>query len=348
MDADELDYELPPEAIAQTPVEPRDAARLLVDRGPDLPPEHRHVRDLPRLVGPGDLVVLNDTRVVPARLHLHKDTGGHVEVLALGPALDQSGWWEALVRPARRVPPGTVVRGAGGVPAVEVGAELGDGRRLIRLLEGEPLATLAAHGELPLPPYINVPLADPGRYQTVFAARPGSSAAPTAGLHLTTPLLDAVRATGARVAFVELVIGLDTFRPIQVDRLDDHPMHTERYRVPAPTWEAVTAARRVVAVGTTVVRALESTAATGELEGRTDLFIRRGRPFEVVDTLMTNFHLPRTTLLALIDAFIGPRWRALYAEALAERYRFLSFGDAMLLHRTEAPPAPSRPTRPAP
>jgi S-adenosylmethionine:tRNA ribosyltransferase-isomerase len=195
------------------------------------------------------------------------------------------------------------------------------------------VAVLEVHGELPLPPYISTPLADPARYQTVYADRAGSSAAPTAGLHLTPALLDAVRARGAQVEFVELVIGLDTFRPIQVDDLDDHPMHTERYRVPESTWAAAGEARRVVAVGTTVVRALESAAATGSLEGRTDLFLRRGSPFSVVDVLMTNFHLPRTTLLALIDAFVGPRWRDLYAEALAEGYRFLSFGDAMVLRR---------------
>jgi S-adenosylmethionine:tRNA ribosyltransferase-isomerase len=335
VDVDELDYALPPDAIAQTPVEPRDAARLLVDRGPDAAVEHRHVRDLADLVGPGDLVVLNDTRVVPARLHLQKQTGGQVEVLVLGPSGGAPGWWEALVRPGRRVPPGTVVRGAAGVPAVEVGGELGEGRRLVRVLEGEALDVLDAHGELPLPPYITTPLADPARYQTVFADRPGSSAAPTAGLHLTGGLLDAIRAHGARIGFVELMIGLDTFRPIQVDQVEDHPMHTERYRVPESTWRAAGEATRVVAVGTTVVRALESAAATGSLEGRTDLFIRRGRPFQVVDVLLTNFHLPRTTLLALVDAFVGPRWRDLYAEALREGYRFLSFGDAMLLHRTE-------------
>jgi S-adenosylmethionine:tRNA ribosyltransferase-isomerase len=331
---DELDYELPPEAIAQTPIEPRDAARLLVDRGPALAPEHRHVRDLPSRLGPGDLVVLNDTRVVPARLHLRKDTGGNVEVLALGPAGEgHEGWWEALVRPSRRVPVGAVVRGEQGTPVVEVGAELPAGRRLVRVLDGDPLAALDAHGELPLPPYISAPLGDPARYQTVYADRPGSSAAPTAGLHLTPDLLDAIRDRGARLAFVELVIGLDTFRPIQVDDLDEHPMHTERYRVPEATWDAVGAADRVVAVGTTVVRALESVAERGELEGATDLFIRRGRPFAVVDLLLTNFHLPRTTLLALVDAFVGARWRSLYETALDEGYRFLSFGDAMLLER---------------
>jgi S-adenosylmethionine:tRNA ribosyltransferase-isomerase len=201
----------------------------------------------------------------------------------------------------------------------------------VRGLDADALTVMDEHGEVPLPPYIHTALADADRYQTVFAEHPGSTAAPTAGLHLTPAVLDAAVAAGARVATVDLAIGLDTFRPIQTDEVEDHPMHAERYRVPGASWDAVQAAERVVAVGTTVVRTLESVAATGELEGRTDLFLRGNAQFAVVDALLTNFHLPRTTLLALIDAFIGPRWRELYAAALATGYRFLSFGDAMFL-----------------
>jgi S-adenosylmethionine:tRNA ribosyltransferase-isomerase len=333
VDADELDYDLPAERIAQVPIEPRDAARLLVDQGPDVPPEHRHVRDLPTLLEAGDLLVVNDTRVRRARLHLRKDSGGAVELLLLEPAADGDGW-EALVRPSKKVQPGSVVRDDGGL-AVEVADDLGDGRRRVRVLAGDPDAV----GELPLPPYIHTTLQDAERYQTVYSRRPASAAAPTAGLHLTDAVLDACATNGIGLARVELVVGLDTFRPITADRVEDHPMHTESYAVPAQTVAAIEVTRaaggRVVAVGTTVVRSLESWAATGEPEGRTALFIRPGFEFQVIDRLVTNFHVPRTTLLALVAAFAGPHWRDLYAAALADhRYRFLSFGDAMLLTRS--------------
>lgn len=325
-----FDYGLPTEAIAQRPVEPRDAARLLVDTGPDRSPEHHHVRDLPDLVGPGDVIVVNDTRVRPARLRLRKATGGAVEVLLLEPDGDP-GAWQALVRPARRVPPGTVLvdPAQSQAPLVEVGASLGEGRRRVHLVAGED--AVLAIGEVPLPPYIHEPLADPERYQTVYGDRPTSVAAPTAGLHLTTEVLDRCRAAGAEVATVELAVGLGTFRPITVDDVRDHHVHRERYRVPADTLAACDAADRVVAIGTTAVRALESAAATGELEGSTDLYVRRGHRFAVVGALLTNFHVPRSSLLVLVDAFVGSRWRSLYEAALAERYRFLSFGDAMFL-----------------
>jgi S-adenosylmethionine:tRNA ribosyltransferase-isomerase len=309
-------------------VEPRDAARLLVDHGAGRAPDHRTVADLPDLVGPGDLLVVNDTRVLPARLHLRKATGGAVEVLLL--VRQHIGVWEALVRPGRRVVPGTVLEDGGG-PVVEVNADLGDGRRSVRLLRDEP--SVLALGEVPLPPYIHEPLTDAERYQTVYAARPGSVAAPTAGLHLTPAVLDRCRRRGADVATVDLEVGLGTFRPITADRVEDHDLHSERYRVPEATWSACRAAERVVAVGTTTVRALEAVAATGELVGETKLFIRPGHRFAVVDALLTNFHAPRSSLLVLVEAFVGPRWRDLYDEALAERYRFLSFGDAMLLER---------------
>jgi len=368
----ELDYRLPTCAIAQVPVEPRDAARLLVDRGAGVLADHRHVRDLADLLGPGDLLVVNDTRVIPARLRLRKPTGGAVEVLLL--ERRPEGHWEALVRPSRRVADGTILTSdAHPELAVAVGPAVGpegrvagpDGRRTVTIhhrhlqprstswpspgagpevrssidlgsgadVDAE-LALLQKAGEVPLPPYVHEPLADPERYQTVYAARPGSVAAPTAGLHLTDHLLARCRARGVAVADVELVVGLGTFRPVTTHRVEDHPMHAERYRVPPAAQELVRAhAGRVVAVGTTVVRALESWAATGEAEGSTDLFIHGDRPFAAVDRLLTNFHVPRSSLLALVQAFVGPRWRDLYASALDDGYRFLSFGDAMLLDR---------------
>jgi S-adenosylmethionine:tRNA ribosyltransferase-isomerase len=339
---DELDYGLPPERIAQTPAEPRDAARLLVDRGPGQPPDHTTVRELPRLLRAGDLLVVNDTRVLPARLRLRKATGGAVEVLLLQQDADPSGGgWEALVRPARRVPAGT--RLEGDRLWVEVCDSLPDGRRRVRLHHDadDDLAALAGVGEVPLPPYITAPLADPERYQTVYARSPRSVAAPTAGLHLTAELLARLEAAGVELARVELAVGLGTFRPIAADDVAGHVMHAERYAVPAATSAALAAARarggRVVAVGTTVVRALESMAATGDAEGSTELFIRRPHRFAHVDLLLTNFHTPRSSLLAMVDAFVGARWRALYDEALATGYRFLSFGDAMLLQ--PSPPA---------
>lgn len=337
MDTADLDYELPASSIAQTPIEPRDAARLLVAAA-DGAVTHRHVADLPGLLREGDVLLVNDTRVIPARLHLRKPTGGAVEVLLL--ERRPEGHWEALVRPSRRVAAGTVLHAD--LPgseelSVEVGAVLDeDGRRAVTVHGGtdDDLAVLAKVGEVPLPPYIHEPLADPERYQTVYAQHPGSVAAPTAGLHLTDAVLDACRARGVVVAPIELTVGLGTFRPITADRVEDHPMHAEHYRIPAATQEVLAARTgQVVAVGTTVVRAVESWAASGDDDAATRLFIRGDYPFAVVDRLLTNFHVPRSSLLALVEAFVGPGWRDLYAAALAEGYRFLSFGDAMLLDR---------------
>lgn len=333
MDTADVDYELPVEAIAQTPAEPRDAARLLIDHGAGRGPSHGRITDLPSLLRPGDALVINTTRVLPARLALTKPTGGAVEVLLLE-ALEPDEWrWEALVRPSRRVAPGTALT-AGDDLTVVVGDDLGEGRRVVEVHLGagtDLLDALERHGEIPLPPYITSPLADPERYQTTYAVQPGSVAAPTAGLHLTPEVLAAAQEAGATVHPVELVVGLGTFRPITTAKVDDHQMHAERYRVPETTMTACDRAARVVAVGTTTVRALESAAATGVLDGRTELFIHGDRHLQVVDALVTNFHQPRSSLLVLVDAFIGPRWRALYDEALREGYRFLSFGDAMFL-----------------
>lgn len=334
--ADVPDYELPLEAIARQPIEPRDAARLLV--AVDGPPRHSHVHDLPALVGEGDVIVVNTSRVVPARLALTRLSGAPAEVLLLEPvpvpatAGDEAPavCWQALVRPGRKLAPGTVLF-AGDRPVVEVGERLAEGARMVRSLVGD----LFDYGQVALPPYVHQALDDPERYQTVYAERPGSVAAPTAGLHLTEAVLGRCRQRGVVVAGVDLAVGLGTFRPIKADRVEDHAMHSERYLVPPATWAACQQARRVVAVGTTVVRALESAAATGQMEGRTELFIRPGHPFAVVDVLMTNFHQPRSSLLVLLEAFAGPRWRQLYDLALAEGYRFLSFGDAMVVARCQ-------------
>ena len=369
---DDFDYDLPESAIAQHPVEPRSAARLLV--APDVA-GGSHARapgdstgavdstvgDLPAFLRPGDLLVVNETRVLPARLHLVKASGGRAEVLLLEPTGDGPGRWEALVRPGRRLREGTLLwegvdRGTGsggdsgsdggtgtdGVrrvgPVVEIGPTVPgddpDGRRIVHLLDP---SVVDRAGEMPLPPYIRAPLADPDRYQTVFAAdrAPGdrSAAAPTAGLHLTPDVLAVLDRSGVTVATVDLAIGLDTFRPVTAATPGEHVIHTERYTVPEPTLEACERADRVVAVGTTAVRALESAAATGRLSGRTDLFIHGEFRFRLVDVLLTNFHLPRSSLLLLVEAFYGPGWRALYDTALGRGYRFLSFGDAMLVGR---------------
>jgi S-adenosylmethionine:tRNA ribosyltransferase-isomerase len=312
MDMDLLEYDLPPDLIAQTPIEPRDASRLLVYRRASGEISHRTVADLPELLS-GELVVVNDTRVVPARLHARRETGGAVEVLLLE-QVDGNGTWEALVRPSRRL------RAGEEVGLVRLREALGDGRWLVDV-RGRPV------GEMPLPPYIHEPLADPERYQTVYGAVEGSAAAPTAGLHLTPALVAALEP-----ARVTLHVGLDTFRPVAEARLDEHVLHGERYSVESSAWECIAAAERVLAVGTTTVRVLETVVRSGELEGRTTLFVTPGFEFRQVDALLTNFHLPRSTLLALVMAFAGVHaTRAIYEEAVAERYRFYSFGDAMLV-----------------
>jgi S-adenosylmethionine:tRNA ribosyltransferase-isomerase len=308
----ELDYDLPPELIAQRPLPRRDDSRLLVyERGTGAT-RHRSFRDLPDESPDDALVVVNDTRVLPARLHVRRHGGGEAEVLLLEPLGD--GHWEALARPTRRLRAGMRL---GGVELVE---HRGEGRWLVKL-EGRPA------GEAPLPPYIVEPLADPERYQTVYAEEEGSAAAPTAGLHFTPGLLGRLE-----VERITLHVGLDTFRPVSTEKLDEHELHSERYRVEQGAWERIRRAERVVAVGTTTVRVLESLARGAPLQGRTSLFVTPGFVFERVDALVTNFHLPRSTLLALVMAFAGvEETRRLYRIAIDERYRFYSFGDAMLL-----------------
>jgi S-adenosylmethionine:tRNA ribosyltransferase-isomerase len=313
MKSSELDYQLPPELIAQRPLERRDRSRLLVYERVTGAVRHRRFDELPDELPAGALTVVNDTRVLPARLRLQRPGGGEAEVLLLE-RLGADGLWEGLARPSRRLRPGQRLG------PVELLEALGEGRWRMRL-DGEPA------GEAPLPPYITERLADPERYQTVYAEREGSAAAPTAGLHFTPELLAKLN-----VERVTLHVGLDTFRPISADDLANHELHSECYEVSEAAWERIRGARHVVAVGTTTVRVLESLARGRLLAGRTDLFITPGFELERVDSLVTNFHLPRSTLLALVMAFAGvEETRRLYRLAIEERYRFYSFGDAMLL-----------------
>jgi S-adenosylmethionine:tRNA ribosyltransferase-isomerase len=307
MDARELDYDLPAELIAQHPAERRDESRLLVYSRANGEVSHHVFCELPDLVG--GLTVVNDTRVVPARIAIEQPRG---EVLLLEPV--GAAEWIALARPTRRLRAG---RRYGPVELVE---HLGEGRWRIRL-DGEPA------GAAPLPPYITEPLADASRYQTVYARETGSAAAPTAGLHFTPDVLARLD-----VERVTLHVGLDTFRPLQTDRVEEHRIHGERYGVREPAWTCIRDAAEVLAVGTTTVRVLETLARGASLTGRTELFITPGFEFRRVDHLLTNFHLPRSTLLALVMAFAGvEEVRELYQLAIAERYRFYSFGDAMLI-----------------
>jgi S-adenosylmethionine:tRNA ribosyltransferase-isomerase len=310
MNLSELDYSLPAELIAQRPLARRDDSRLLVYERASGEVRHRRFAELPEELEPGEVVVVNDSRVIPARIPIERPRG---EVLLLE-RTGVDGLWEALARPTRRLRAG---RRYGPVELVE---HLGEGRWLLRL-DGEPA------GDMPLPPYITERLADPERYQTVYADSEGSAAAPTAGLHFTPELLGRLD-----VERVTLHVGLDTFRPVSAERLEEHELHSERYEVDQATWERIRAARRVLAVGTTSVRVLESLARGAPLAGRTDLFVTPGFDFRRVDSLVTNFHLPRSTLLALVMAFAGvEETRRLYALAIEERYRFYSFGDAMLI-----------------
>ncbi len=343
-------YDLPDWAIAQRPAEPRDASRLLVlDRAASRrgqPALSHHVfRALPDLLAPADLLVVNDSRVIPARLPATRDTGGAAEILALRPLPDGSGRWEGLVRPSRRIGVGDYLELRSG-DRIEVGERLGDGTRSLRFFR-DPLAVMAAAGEMPLPPYIRERSTPADRYQTVYARSAGSAAAPTAGLHFTPDLLRRLQAGGVKRASVTLHVGLDTFRPLEGDFIDEHRIHREWYTVPSATRAAArrthAAGGRVVAVGTTTVRVLETAARSRARSGWSDLYVTPGDEFRATGALITNFHLPRSSLLLLVTAFvqagmpaadaIGARdtLLAAYREALAAGYRFFSFGDAMLI-----------------
>lgn len=339
MRSSEFHYTLPPGRIAQHPLPERDASRLLLlDRATGAV-AHRAFRDLPALLRPGDLLVLNDTRVLPARLDATTPRGGRVEILLLEE--EASAWW-AWVKPGRRARVGAAYSLPGGVLA-RVRERGPEGWILLEFAGSLPLRELLQrHGRMPLPPYIRR-AADPKdreRYQTIYAREEGAIAAPTAGLHFTEGILEAVRARGVSAAFLTLHVGVGTFKPVRVEEVARHRMDPERFRIPEGTARAVKEARarggRVVAVGTTTVRALESAADEGAAlragEGQATLFITPGYRFRVVDGLLTNFHLPGTTLLMLVSAFAGrDRVLAAYREAIAARYRFYSYGDAMLI-----------------
>ncbi len=359
----DLDFDFPEELIAQRPVVQRDSCRLMY-LSADQRLEHRHFRELPDLLLPGDLLVFNDSRVLPARVKARKITGGEVELLFVRPvgiggagSRGEAGseTWEALARPSHRLRPGMAVFFPGGEEVV-LRELLGEGRWLLdATAELSMLDLMDKYGRLPLPPYIKEYPADPTSYQTVYAARPGSAAAPTAGLHFTPALLEALAGRGVASAFVTLHVGLDTFQPIRERVVEDHRIHTEAYSVTAQALAAISEARtaggRVVAVGTTATRVLETLAAEGlagtelsaenggcepqgSVSGSTNIFITPGYSFKVVDSLLTNFHLPRSSVLALTMAFAGvDAIRRAYAEAIAQSYRFFSFGDAMLVER---------------
>lgn len=340
MDIADFVYHLPEELIAQEPARPRDSSGLLVLHRDRNQTEHRRFRDLPQYLTSDDLMVFNDTRVMRARLRGRRyPGGGRAEVLLLE---DRGGGvWEAVVSPGRRLPPGREIVFGEGELRAEVMERTASGGRLLRFFGARGAASeMARLAEVPVPPYVHRPLDDEADYQTVYARVPGASAAPTAGLHFSEELLREVQARVSGIAHLTLHIGLSTFRPIHTENVEDHEMHGERFHIPEETAalvsQAVEQGRRVVAVGTSTARALEAAAddrgrvAPGP--GETDLFIRPGYQFKVVGALVTNFHMPRSTLLVMVCAFAG-RERILraYEEAVAERYRFLSFGDAMLI-----------------
>jgi S-adenosylmethionine:tRNA ribosyltransferase-isomerase len=328
----DIDYDLPEDLIAQKPIEPRDSARLLTDTdGAGI--RHLTVGDLHTLVRPGDVIVVNDTRVLPARLALNRKTGGAAEVLLLEQRSPDGRLWEAMVKPARKLKEGELLEYFG-KRVVRVGprTEAGD-TFVVEITDDDPLGLIQRIGAMPLPPYIRGSLKDNERYQTVYSRRAASAAAPTAGLHFTPELMQKVQDAGARIERVELIVGLDTFKPISTDNPLDHVIHSEYFHVEPSVLQACKEAERVIAIGTTATRALESSETFGEESGRTSLFITPGYEWKIVDTMLTNFHMPKTSLLLMIESFVGRRWRDLYAEAIEEKYRFLSFGDAMLIDR---------------
>lgn len=331
-------YDLPEERIAQTPVEPRDHSRLMVLHRDSHAVEHRHFYDVIDYLNPGDALVINDTRVIPARLYGERSGGGACEVLLLrqlGPKR-----WETLVKPGKKLKPGAEVSFGGGRMRAKVLETTDVGGRIVEFAcEGTFEAALDALGEMPLPPYIHEKLVDRERYQTVYARQEGSAAAPTAGLHFTPELLERIRQKGVDVVPVLLHVGLGTFRPVKVENVEEHEMHSEYFEVTQDAADRINAARarggRVVAVGTTSVRTLESAAENGVLlpkRGETQIFIRPGYQYQMVDALITNFHLPGSTLVMLVSALYDREHiLSAYEEAVRDGYRFFSFGDAMLI-----------------
>ncbi len=337
MDVKDFDYELPQELIAQTPIEPRDASRLLVMDKKTGALEHRHFYDLPDYLKPGDVLVFNDTRVIPARLHGFKTTGAHVEVFLL--TRKNNTDWEVLVRPGKKLQEGAEIRFSDELSCTIL-SKTDFGGRIARFhFSGIFEEILDRLGETPLPPYIHEKLADSERYQTVYNRERGSAAAPTAGLHFTKELMQKIRDMGVEEVFVTLHVGLGTFRPVSEERIEDHKMHREFYTVSQEAADALNRAkaegRRIIAVGTTSVRTLESAGADGVMKAGgnwTQIFIYPGFKFHFVDALITNFHLPQSTLIMLVSA-LSTRENILHAYqvAVGERYRFFSFGDAMFI-----------------
>ena len=339
MKVSDFDYNLPKELIAQKAIEPRDASRLLILERKTKKITHRHFRDIVDYLYPGDVLVLNQTKVIPARLFGHKvPTGGRVEILLLKPLKENT--WEALVRPGKRVHAGDVIDIANGGLRAQVIDYTQEGR-LLQFQNAQNFdALLQKLGQIPLPPYIKEKIEDPSRYQTVYASASGSVAAPTAGLHFTEELLEEIRKKGVRVTSLILHVGVGTFRPVKAEKAEEHHMHKEYYEVSQDAAQIINETRqkggRVVAVGTTVVRTLESVADENGIiypgQGETELFIYPGYKFKAIDALLTNFHLPRSTLLMLVSAFAGiENIKTAYKEAIRQRYRFYSFGDAMFI-----------------
>ncbi len=339
MKTSDFDFQLPEELIAQTPLERRDASRLLTLDRESGAVGHHHFYDLPRFLRPGDCLVLNDSRVLPARLIGHRPTGGACEVLLL---VDKGGdLWECLVRPGRKLKPGAQVIFGDGQLTATVEEELNDGKRAVRFhYQGIFLEILEQLGRMPLPPYIKAELQDQERYQTVYSKVVGSAAAPTAGLHFTPELLEQVREMGVKVCYVTLHVGLGTFRPVKAEEITDHEMHSEFCQISQETADIINETKRnggrVICVGTTSCRTVESFAAEdgtmSERSGWTSIFIYPGYKFKVLDALITNFHLPQSTLIMLVSALAGREHvLAAYEEAVREKYRFFSFGDAMFI-----------------
>lgn len=339
MKTSDFDYELPPELIAQTPLERRDASRLMTLDKVTGEIGHRHFYELPSLLRPGDCLVLNDSRVLPARLIGHRESGGAAEVLLLTDKGDKT--WECLVRPGRKLREGARVTFGDGALTAEITAVLPDGNRLVRFdYEGIFLEVLERLGKMPLPPYIKEELQDRERYQTVYSKEVGSAAAPTAGLHFTKELLQEVQNLGVKVCYVTLHVGLGTFRPVAEENLEEHDMHSEYCTISRETAETINETKRnggrVICVGTTSCRTLESWAGDDgtmkESAGWTSIYIYPGYRFKVMDALVTNFHLPQSTLIMLVSALAGREHvLAAYRVAVKERYRFFSFGDAMFI-----------------